>query len=299
MKISIGAIPYFWPKNKVEAFYAELVAMPVDCICVGETVCSKRRELAPSDWLGLARELSTCGKEVVLSTLTLIEAGSELAALKRIINNGDITVEANDLSAIQMAREFSLPFITGPTVNIYNGRTLDILVRNGLLRWVPPVELSRESLREILDEFGSLSGRKVETEVFAYGCLPLAHSARCFTARHYDRPKDACGFICIEHPEGVRARTRDDEPFLRLNGIQVQSDAVHCVSDMDDLRKHGADRIRLTPTGEGFFDAVKAFHAWIAGEDAELPKEGLVNGYWTGESGMSMQSVDRSVSSLR
>jgi hypothetical protein len=42
----------------------------------------------------------------------------------------------------------------------------------------------------------------VETEVFAFGKLPLAFSARCFTARHYGLNKDDCQFKCLDHPEG-------------------------------------------------------------------------------------------------
>lgn len=289
MKISIAPIPYFWSRERVENFYGALIGAPVDCVYVGETVCSKRRELSPSQWLAIARELQRFVPQVVISSLALIEAGSELAALKRMVDNGDFLVEANDLATIQLATERGLPFITGPTVNIYNGRTLNLLARQGLQRWVPPVELSAKNVRSILDEFDAIRGNlKVETEVFVYGRLPLAHSARCFTARYHDRPKDACGFVCVEHEEGLRVATRDGEPFLRLNGIQVQSDAIHCLRDIEHLRKHGADRIRLAPTGEHFFDALHAFGEWCAGRPADFRGDATVDGYWYGEPGMRM-----------
>lgn len=287
MKISIGPIPYFWPRERVEDFYGALIGAPVDCVHVGEVVCSKRRELSAADWLGLARELARFVPQVVVSTLALIEAKSELSVIKRLVDNGEFLVEANDLATVQMAVERKLPFITGPTVNIYNGRTLALLARQGLQRWVPPVEMSAHAVLETLAEFKDMDEPiEVETEVFAYGRLPLAHSARCFTARYHERSKDACGFVCLKHELGLRVSTREGEPFLRLNGIQVQSDAIHCVSDVEHLQQYGADRVRLSPAGDGFFDAVHAFAEWCAGRSAVLPHDELVNGYWYAEPGM-------------
>lgn len=291
MKLTVGAIPYFWPRERVEDFYGALCGAPVDRIYLGETVCSKRRELAPADWLAVARELKQFVPEVVLSTLTLIEAGSELSLLKRLAANGEFMIEANDLAAVQLAIENGIPFFTGPNVNIYNGRTLALLAKQGLHCWVPPVELSVTLIADILAEYRELSNIEIETEIFAYGRLPLAHSARCFTARHHDRPKDACGFVCLEHPEGLRMKTRENEPFLRLNGIQVQSDAVHCVRDIKGLKQLGVNALRLSPTGDGFLDAVQAYAAWLRGEVFALEHDGLVDGYWYGEAGMCERGV--------
>ena len=41
----------------------------------------------------------------------------------------------------------------------------------------------------------------MQTEVFGFGRMPLAFSARCFTARHQPA-KDDCRFSCIDHPDG-------------------------------------------------------------------------------------------------
>lgn len=292
MKLAIGPIPYFWSKQDVMDFYKRLADMPVDTVYLGETVCSKRRQLVASDWLALARDLEAAGKEVVLSTLVLIEAGSELSTLKSLAGNGQFMIEANDLAGIDAACENRMEFVTGPTVNIYNGRTLSLLASRGLHRWVPPVELSGDAIRSILDEFSALRGHdarhRIETEIFTYGRLPLAHSARCFTARHHDRPKDACGFVCLEHPEGLRTRTRDDEPFLRMNGIQVQSDAIHAVQDIASLRAAGATGVRLSPTDDdSFFAAIETYSRWLADEPASLGREDLVAGYWFDEPGMN------------
>lgn len=288
MKVAVGAIPYFWPQAQVEAFYAALAGLPVDCVYLGETVCSKRRELSPADWVSLARQLSRQVPQVVISTLALIEAGSELAVLKRLAENGEFMIEANDLAGVQLAIESRLPFVAGPTVNVYNGRTLALLATHGLQRWVPPVELSALDVRRILDEFAALAiGKRIETEIFAYGRLPLAHSARCFSARHHGRNKDNCGFVCLEHAQGLRMGTREGEDFLRINGVQIQSDAINCIDDIAHLRRHGADFLRLSPAGEDFFDVVHAYIALCAGRDTVFEGTATVNGYWYGEPGMT------------
>lgn len=287
MKISIAPIPYHWPRAKIETFYSRLRSAPVDSICLGETVCSKRRELSTGDWIEQARTLARSIPQVVLSSLALVEAGSELAVLKRLVDNGEFMIEANDLATVQLAIERKLPFATGPTVNIYNGGSLALLARQGLQRWVPPVEMSGLAVKQVLDEFGRLSnGAKIETEIFAYGRLPLAHSARCFTARHHDRPKDDCGFVCIEHADGLIVRTRENEEFLRINGIQVQSDAIQCLRNIEHLRAHGADSLRLVPTGENFHQVIEAFAQWCNGEHCDFDGSGMVDGYWYGEAGM-------------
>ena len=85
MQLSLGPPQYFWPRERTLAFYREAVTWPLDRIHLGETVCSKRRELGTRDWIALADELAASGKQIVLSTLALIEAESELGALRRIV----------------------------------------------------------------------------------------------------------------------------------------------------------------------------------------------------------------------
>jgi len=80
-----------------------------------------------------------------LSTLTLLEANSELSALRKICSNDDYLIEANDMTAVQLMSG-KKSFATGPAVNIYNSRTLEVLAKSGLKRWVLPVELSKETL---------------------------------------------------------------------------------------------------------------------------------------------------------
>ena len=98
-KLALGPVLYYWPKEKLLDFYEQIAASPVDIVYLGETICAKRRALNTEEWLALAERLSAAGKEVVLSTMALLEAESELKALHRLCENGRFTVEANDMGA--------------------------------------------------------------------------------------------------------------------------------------------------------------------------------------------------------
>lgn len=299
MKISIGPIPYFWERHKVFDFYDSLKDAPVHIVYLGETVCSKRRQLSLDDWLVIAGQLSAAGKEVVLSTLTLFEAESELAVLQRIAENGTYAVEANDMAAVHLLKH-RCAFIAGPHINTYNGETLNLLHELGAKRWVVPVEHGRETIREL--QKSRPDG--METEVFVFGHLPLAFSARCFTARAHNRPKDNCGFICLDYPDGLPLLTQDGKPFLILNGIQTQSAGTHnLITQLDVLVALGVDIIRIMPQSQGFAAIIDIYHRVLAGQlhpAAALQQlgphqsYGFCNGYWQGQEGMAW--VDQAVS---
>ncbi len=293
MRIALGPVLYFWSKETLQAFYQRMVDTPVNTIYIGETVCSKRRSFRVGEWVDLGRELAARGKTVRLSTLTLIEARSELGVVKRLCDNGEFMVEANDLAAVQMLSERRLPFVTGPNVNIYNPRTLLVLRKAGLQGWVAPPEMSRDALRDLVAAAANepaLAG--LETEVFAYGRLPLAFSARCFTARHHNLPKDQCGLRCIDDPEGIPVHTQEGSVFLTINGIQTQSGLLYNLLDeWHDLQALGVNQMRISPQPQGTEAVVAALHARIQGrddDDWQAPTE-TCNGYWYGEAGMLWQ----------
>lgn len=286
MKLSLGPLQYFWSRERTLAFYREAAQWPLDVIYLGETVCSKRRELATRDWLALAAELAESGKQVVLSSLALIEAESELAMLKRLIADGGGWIEANDLSAVQLCREHGVPFVAGPTLNVYNHHALALLMEDGLRRWVPGIEQGHLLLRDMREAMLAGGGVMPELEVIAYGRLPLAFSARCFTARALDLPKDQCGFRCIDHPDGLPLSTREGRPFLRINGIQVQGEEVTDLGpELPTLRELGVDMLRLYPQVEGMAGVVAHFQLALRTPQPP-PRIGMRNGYWHGEPGM-------------
>lgn len=258
---------------------------------LGETICSRRHELRLPDWLDLAHRLESAGKEVVLSTPALIESESDLKTLRRIAGNGRFRVEANDMGAVRLL-EGTVPFIAGSHLNIYNPQTLAFLGALGARRWVAPVEMSRAALSEMLRS----SPAGMETEVYAYGRLPLALSARCFTARRFNLQKDNCGFLCLDHPEGLALRTLDGQPFLVLNGIQTQSArACNLAAELPEMARLGVDIVRIGPrparTAEiaGIFKRVLENPGEAAAAAAEidgLTADGTCDGFWRGAPGI-------------
>ena len=294
MKLSLGPLLYFWTFDDIHAFYQSMLEQPVDIIYLGETVCSKRRSLNFEQWMELARTLKqqSPDTEIVLSTLSLIEAESELKTLRRYCNNGEFSVEANDMAAVHLLSEQHVPFSTGPTVNIYNTRTLSLLHKQGLRRWVMPVELSRQTLQEILQELQT-SGltETLETEVFSYGHMPLALSARCFTARAHNLPKDQCDLKCLEYPDGLQVKSQEEQSLFTLNGIQTMSGQRNDLLDaVPEMQSMGVDVVRLSPQSVHMPEVIQAYHNALLGQDGKTVgyvRDENCNGYWYGEPGMS------------
>ncbi len=289
-RLAIGPVLYYWPADQLRAFYAMVADSPAEIVYLGETVCSKRRSLNVEEWLEIADGLAGRGKEVVLSTLSLVEAESELKTLRRICENGRFLVEASDMSAVGLLAG-RVPFCTGPTVNLYNARAVEALARLGLERFVLPVELSRDTCAAL----HSACPDQVEIEVFAFGRLPLALSARCFTARAHNLAKDDCELRCLDYPDGMTARTQEDQPFLTLNGIQTQSAQTHSLlGELDDVVAAGASVLRLSPQSRHMERVIAAFDAVRRGERpataadlAAVAPLGLCDGYWRGEAGIA------------
>ncbi|WP_026973347.1 U32 family peptidase [Aliagarivorans marinus] len=280
MKYALGPILYYWPKKQVEEFYQLAKASNADVIYMGETVCSKRRMLRNGQWLDLAKEVAQTGKQVVLSTMALIESPSELRNMQALVDNGDFIVEANDFSAIDLAKQAKVPFVCGPSVNIYNGSALKLLVKQGMQRWVMPVELGRDWLIRLLDECSNLGIREqFEVEVFAFGHLPLAYSARCFTAQSEGRTKDECETCCIKYPQGRPIVSQEQQRLFRLNGIQTLSN--DCYDLINDQASMGGlvDVLRLSPIGIDTIEHLEAFRQQND-KDRPFPTPDTVNGYW-------------------
>jgi collagenase-like PrtC family protease len=293
MKLSLGPLLYYWPREQVLAFYRDIATSPVDIVYLGEAVCSRRHEVRLNDWFDLAAMLQAAGKQVVLSTQVLIESGADVTVLHKIAANTQYMVEANDMGAVHCLAG-KVPFVAGPHLNIYNLPTLQWMAPLGVTHWVMPLEMGRDDLAVMQQ------GRPqhVETEVFAYGRMPLAFSARCFTARHANLPKDDCQFKCMEHPDGLLMRTRENEAFLVLNGIQTQSARVHnLLPQIEALRKLGVDVLRVSPQSQHTPRILELFQGVMKGALAQaqanaelqsLMPEQACNGYWFTRPGLEL-----------
>lgn len=288
-EISVGPVLYYWPRTQLLSFYAEVADSPAGSVVLGEVVCSRRHEMKLADWLALGRDLQAAGKEVVLATQALIESEADLRMLRRIAEQGEFLVEVGDASALGVLTDMKLPFSLGPHINVYSPQALLEYARLGATRWVAPVELSLAAVGDIR------SG--MPTEVLAHGRLPLAFSARCFTARHHRLSKDQCEFRCRDDGDGLLLSTSEGRPFLVLNGIQTQSAAQQClITHRAALQAAGVSRLRLSPSSTGFSAVIEAYDEVMnQGADAAAAlgrlrtaslAGGLVDGFARGQAGV-------------
>jgi collagenase-like PrtC family protease len=292
MKYSLGPVLYYWSKETLEEFYQQAANSRADVVYLGEAVCSKRRATKVGDWLAMAKALADSGKQVVISTLALVQASSELNELKRYVDNGEFLLEASDLGVVNMCAERKLPFIAGHALNCYNAVTLRLLLKQGMVRWCMPVELSRDWLVNLLDQCETLGIRQqFEVEVLSYGHLPLAYSARCFTARSENRAKDECETCCIKYPTGRSMRSQEDQQVFVLNGIQTMSGYVYNLGNELTSMQGLVDVVRLSPMGSETFTMLEAFKANETGS-APLPlaSNSDCNGYWRRLPGLMLEA---------
>ena len=289
MKLSLGPLQYYWRRDAVFAFYREMTRAPVDIVYLGEVICSRRHEVSFEDWLAIGGGLAAAGKEVVFSAQPLAESEGDLKLMRRVIRNGKWRVEANDMGAVRLLANVG-GWVAGPHLNVYNPAAAAYLRKLGATRWVAPVEATRSLIEGVRAEV------PLETEVLAHGRLPLAYSARCFTARRFGLQKESCEFRCREFPDGLPLDTRDGQPFLVANGVQTQSAAVYSVAhDVPGLRAAGVGVLRVSPQSR---DTARVLETLRACCDLELSAEEacktlaaaspgpLCNGFWHGRPGM-------------
>lgn len=169
--------------------------------------------------------------------------------------------------------------------------TLRLLLKQGMVRWCMPVELSRDWLVNLLEQCETLGiRRQFEVEVLSYGHLPLAYSARCFTARSEDRPKDECETCCIKYPNGRGMVSQENQQVFVLNGIQTMSGYVYNLGNELTSMNGVVDIVRLSPMGPETFAMLDAFKANETG-NAPLPlaAHSDCNGYWRRLPGLQLE----------
>ncbi len=300
-KLTLGPVLFNWAPEVWRDFYFRIAdEADVDIVYLGETVCLKRMPFIEPHLADVAGRLEAAGKEIVFSTLALVMNVQERKALAAIAGGndsggGDYCVEANDIAALGALA--GRAHVIGPYVNVYNEDTLAHLARGGARRICLPPELP-ESAMEPLGKAAKSSD--VELEVFAFGRMPLAVSARCYHARSHNLSKDNCQFVCDQDKDGLALKTLDDEDFLAINGIQTMSHSVqNLLPDLRRLDILGISHFRLSPHSCDMVQVAHLFRKVLDGAmDADEASGGLAqsgfgapfcNGYLHGQAGKDWQ----------
>lgn len=294
-RLSLGPVFFNWNPETWRDFYFGIAdEAPVDTVYVGEVICAKRSPLFLPYMGAVIDRLQKSGKQVVMSSLALIGNEGEAAAMRELAAADDLCVEINDIGLIPAVS--GRHYHVGPFINIYNRPTLAFLAGRGAQLACLPPELPATSIVRLAAE------TPLELEVFAFGRLPLAISARCFHARAHHLHKDGCQFVCGRDPNGLAINTLDGEPFLAINGTQTLSyTCCNLVGDLDQLLAAKIRRFRLSPLAIDMVAVARIFRDAL---DARLaPSEavarlaalgdGLVfsNGFLHGEEGRRFRPV--------
>ncbi|HGJ5859828.1 MAG TPA: U32 family peptidase [Arsenophonus nasoniae] len=290
MKYSLGSVLYYWSKETLIQFYQNAINSSADIIYLGETVCSKRRQMQVADWLELAKEITLHGKQVVISSLSLLQNAVELRQIAKLVDNGEFLVKAHDFGVVNQLIEQKIPFMAGYGLNCYNAYALQLLYRQGMIRWCLPIELSRDWLQDLLYQCEQLGFRhKFEVEVFGYGHLPLALSARCFTARSENRHKDNCETCCEKYPQGRKVFSQENQLLFTLNGIQAQSGYCYNLGNEQTSMAGLVDIVRISAENLASLTILEQFRANQQGKyPLTLTNDLNCNGYWRRAAGLSL-----------
>lgn len=243
--LTLGPLLFHWPVEKRRDFYARIAdEAPVDCVHLGEVICSKRAPFFDGEIPAIAERLKKAGKQVVLSTLALVTTEREIAEVRAACDAGYL-VEVNDVSCLRVLG--GRPHVVGPLMNVFNEGALSYMVRGGAVRVVPPPEVSAAGIATLARAAATLD-KNVEIEAFAFGRQVLSIAMRCYHARSRGLTKDTCQFACEADPDGLPLSTIADEPFGVVNGISVLSHGyVAAFAQMAPLAEAGVARFRLSP----------------------------------------------------
>jgi collagenase-like PrtC family protease len=256
-KLTLGPLLFHWTAEKRRDFYFRIAdEAEVDCVYVGEVVCSKREPFFEKDVEAVVARLEAGGKQVVRSTLALMTLDREVAAARALAESGAL-VEANDVACLQEVS--GRAHVIGPYINVFNEGTLDVVVRGGAVRIVLPVEVTAAAVRV-------LAAAPVETELLVFGRQPLSVAMRCYHARSHELTKDSCQFVCGEDPDGLPANTIDGQSLLTINGTQTLSNGylVH-LRELAALRRMGVTHFRLSPQDVDMVGVARAYRAVLDG----------------------------------
>ena len=290
MQLTLGPVLYHWSPERWRDFHYRIAdEAQVDVVVVGEAVCSKRAPFKQDHLPAVVERLEAAGKCVLHPSLILISLPRERRQTRELMQSDEAEVEINDLSCL--AGVAGKPFAVGPFVNVYNEAAAGFLAARGAMRICLPPELPLSAVAAI-----TAAVPQVATEVFAFGKVPLAISARCYHARAHKLTKDNCRFVCEQDPEGMPVKTLDGAGFLAVNGVQTLSDScASLLRDVPALRQAGVASLRLSPQGCDMVAVARLFRDVVDGriepEEAErllgeiYPDVPFSNGFLHGTAG--------------
>jgi O2-independent ubiquinone biosynthesis protein UbiV len=290
VSLTLGPLMFNWAPERWRDFYARIAdEAPVDRVCVGEVVCSKRLPFIADAFAPAVERLQRGGKTVLMSSLALPTLARERRQLDELLAIPGVMIEVNDLSALPQLG--GRPFAVGPLINVYNEGTLAFLKSCGATHACVPPEMPLSAIAALAPLADG-----VTLEVWAFGRVPLAISARCYHARMHGLAKDSCQFVCGQDPDGLAIDTLDGEHFLAVNGVQTLSHTyANLLDDLGSLARAGVTSLRLSPHGCDMVAVATIFRDATEGRcmpaearrrlSALLPAAQFSNGFLHGEPG--------------
>ncbi len=262
MQLSLGPVLYNWAPERWRDFYFRIAdEAPVDVVSVGEIVCSKRSPFFEPHLQAVVERLQNAGKQVLLGSLILVSLRRERRQTQELAAAEGVLVEVNDLTCLRALT--GRPHAIGPFVNIYNEASAAFHAARGARRICLPPELPLASVAAIAKAVPD-----VTSEVFAFGRVPLAISARCYHARLHKLAKDNCRFVCENDPDGLLLNTLEQQHFLTINGVQTLSHTcANLLGEAGVLHESHIGSLRLSPQDCDMVAVAQAFRDVLDGRD--------------------------------
>ncbi len=263
--LTLGPLLYLWDDAAWRDFYFRIAdEADVDTVVLGETVCSKRDHFHSDSLDIVAERLVSAGKRVRMASLALVTLERELKAMRQLAEQDRYELEVGEIAA--HGAMGGRPHAIGPMVNVYNAATARVLAKGGATSVCLPPELPAASIRAVV-----AGAPELAFEVFAFGRVPLAISARCAHARLKGLTKDNCQFVCGDDPDGLPVDTLDNQPFLALNGVQTMSSTCQSLlGDIPALQAIGVSSLRLSPQVCDMVGVARTFRAVADGTVAPM-----------------------------
>jgi collagenase-like PrtC family protease len=259
----MGPVLFNWSADRLSDFFARVAdEAEVSRVHVGEVVCSKREPFFADRLPDAIERLTLAGKTVVVDALALPTLKRERQLVKDLAGLEGVEFEINDMTPLAHLGQ-GRRFAVSPLVNVYDEGTLGFLAARGAWSVALPYELPMASIERLAAE-GTRLG--IETQVHAFGRLPLAISGRCYHARIHGLAKDSCQFVCNKDPDGLEVDTLDGEAFLSINGVQTMSrDCVAVLDECERLVAAGVGAFRLSPHDCDMVAVAAVFRARLDG----------------------------------